>query len=538
MCLIPRVVCKYRNVSAGVRVRIHVLITSVEQVVCRSVFVCAHATKSKRVMILTHFSTATNVYPIASFCQMRANAEKHPGWKVLIVDEHAMRVISSAVGMYDIMERKVTIVESLEKKRASFPDMGAIYILEPSETSVRAMIADFAGTPLYGKAVFLYFLGRLPDALLDQIKRCAPLLKRLKSLVEINIDFLAKEERAFTFDMRDSFAPLYLRKGSTSAELSIAQRLVTVCATLNEYPHIRYKESSGVCNSLASLFKLKMDEFVAQNPSWWYHGGPKKHQAALKERGVLLLLDRVDDPLSPLMHDFTYQAMVHDLLAMEGDRITVQGDTGKETDVLLDEKDSVWVELRGKHIASVIETLSNRIREIMNSNTGSTLNTKAGEGGTMSLSQMAAALKALPEYQEVLSKLSQHMHLSHECMDRFTAQSLLDLADWEQTLATGKDDGGKTPKITDVMDQAENFLLRMKTVPEKLRLILIAAIACQGLRAQDKRRLISAAGLTLRETRSLEALEILGLATLSENDKNRPITGLPKYVSLLCLRAR
>jgi syntaxin-binding protein 1 len=457
-----------------------------------------------------------------------ANAEKHPGWKVLIVDEHAMRVISSAVGMYDIMERKVTIVESLEKKRASFPDMGAIYILEPSETSVRAMIADFSGTPLYGKAVFLYFLGRLPDVLLDQIKRCAPLLKRLKSLVEINIDFLAKEERAFTFDMRDSFAPLYLRKGSTSAELSIAQRLVTVCATLNEYPHIRYKESSGVCNSLASLFKLKMDEFVAQNPSWWYHGGPKKHQAALKERGVLLLLDRVDDPLSPLMHDFTYQAMVHDLLAMEGDRITVHNDTGKETDVLLDEKDSVWVELRGKHIASVIETLSNRIREIMNSNTGSTLNTKAGEGGTMSLSQMAAALKALPEYQEVLSKLSQHMHLSHECMDRFTAQSLLDLADWEQTLATGKDDGGKTPKITDVMDQAENFLLKMKTVPEKLRLILIAAIACQGLRAQDKRRLISAAGLTLRETRPLEALEVLGLATLSENDKNRPITGLPK----------
>lgn len=445
-----------------------------------------------------------------------------------------MRVISTAVGMYDIMERKVTLVESLEKKRAAFPDMAAIYVLEPVPASVRLLVADYTNnSPLYGKAVFLYFLGRLPDSLLGEIKACPALLKRVKCLVEINIDFLAKEERAFTFDMRDVFASSYLRQGNTQSELTMAKKLVTVCATLNEYPHIRYKETSGICSSLALIFKVQMDEFVTQNPAWWYHGGPKKQtQAALRERGTLLLLDRSDDALSPLMHDFTYQSMVHDLLAMEGDRITVQNEAGKETDVLLDEKDSVWVELRGKHIAAVIETLSNRIREIMNSSTGSALNSKpGGNEGTMSLSQMAAALKALPEYQEVLSKLSQHMHLSHECMDRFTAQSLLDLADWEQTLATGKDDAGRSPKVADVMDQAENLLLSMKTVPDKLRLIMIAAISCQGLRAQDKRRLASAAGLTGQEMRTVDALETLGISTINDNAKNRAIAGLPKYVS-------
>lgn len=458
---------------------------------------------------------------------------------MLIVDEHAMHVISTAVGMYDIMERKVTLVESLEKKRAPFPDMGAIYVLEPTAQSVRTLIADFTTTPttkpLYGKAVFLYFLGRLPDNLLEEIKGCKELLKRLKSLVEINIDFLVIEERAFTFDLRYAFSSFYLRQGSAPAELVIAQKLVTVCGTLNEYPHIRYKSESGVCNSLASLFKLKMDEFVAQNPSWWYHGGPqKKDQAAMKERGTLLLLDRADDPLSPLMHDFTYQAMVHDLLQMEGDKITVQNDAGKETDVLLDEKDAVWVELRGKHIAAVIETLSNRIREIMNSSTGSALATKSGnsEGGNLSLSQMAAALKALPEYQEVLSKLSQHMHLSHQCMDSFTAQSLLELAELEQTLATGKDEDGRSPKLNDVMDRTEKLIVKMKTVPDKLRLVLIATIACNGLRSQDKRRLIAAADLSGRDVRTLEALEILGQSTVNDNDKNRTIAGLPGYVRL------
>lgn len=460
--------------------------------------------------------------------------EKHPGWKILVVDEHAMRVISTAVGMYDIMERKVTLVESLEKKRAPFPDMDAIYVLEPTAASVSHVISDFSSKPLYGKAVFLYFLGRLPDNLLNDIKGCKQLLKRLKSLVEINIDFLAKEERAFTFDMRGAFTSFYLRQGSAPAELDIAQKLVTVCGTLNEYPHIRYKNDSAVCNSLASLFKLKMDEFVAQNPAWWYHGGPKNNQAATKERGTLLLLDRADDPLSPLMHDFTYQAMVHDLLQMEGDRITFQNDVGKETDALLDEKDSVWVELRSKHIAAVIETLSNRIREIMNSSTGSTLQNKSGDGN-LSLSQMAAALKALPEYQEVLSKLSQHMHLSHQCMDNFTANSLLELAEVEQTLATGKNEDGKSPKIADIMDQVESLLLRMKNPRDKLRFILIAAISCNGLRAQDRRRLISAAELSVRESKTLEALEVLGLSVANDDDKNRNITGLPGYVAVFCV---
>lgn len=34
-------------------------------------------------------------------------------------------------------------------------------------------------------------------------------------------------------------------------------------------------------------------------------------------RATLLLLDRADDPLSPLMHEFTYQCLVEDLLGIK-----------------------------------------------------------------------------------------------------------------------------------------------------------------------------------------------------------------------------
>lgn len=426
--------------------------------------------------------------------------------------------------MYDIMEKKITLVESLDKKRAPFPDMGAIYLVEPTAESVQKIIDDFSTTPLYGNAVFLYFTGRLPDSLLNQIKMCKQLLKRVKALSEINIDFLAVEQRSFTLDMRETFSSFYLRKQATPAELKIAEKLVTLCATLNEYPHIRYKNSSAICTSLASVFHLKMDEFVSQNPSWWYHGGPQKNQAAKRERGTLLLMDRADDCLTPLMHDFTYQSMVHDLLSMDGDRITYQAESAADPnhteakDVLLDERDNIWVELRGKHIAAVIETLSERIREIMNSSTGSTLGNKSSSGN-LSLSQMAAALKALPEYREVMSKLSQHMHLAHECMDVFRKESLMELSEFEQTLATGKDEDGRTPKLADMIDTAERLLMQMKDPKARLRLILIMTISQGGLRQQDRRRLINIAELSRGDMKTLNSLEILGLSTLASSDK-------------------
>lgn len=460
------------------------------------------------------FATLTTLtFPIfLSFLQ-----DTYPGWKVLILDDLSTRVISSAVGMYDIMERKITIVESLDKKRAPFPDMGAVYVLEPSSDSISKLLQDYEkGKVLYGNAVFLYFLGRLPDNLLDQIKGCKQLLKRLKALSEINIDFLAKEERAFTFDMRDCFNSFYLRKAANAEVRKIADRLVTVCGTLNEYPHIRYKQSSAMSSSLAQIFHKKMDEFVTQNPSWWYHGGPKKGAGAAKERGTLLLLDRADDALTPLMHDFYYQSMCHDVLPMEGDRITFKDESvddpskTEDKDVLLDEKDKLWVEIRGYHIAQVIHTLSERIREMVNSSAGSAFGGKAK--GDLTLAQMASAMKALPEYKEVMSKLTQHMHIAHECMDSLKKDKLMDLANLEQTLATGMDEDGNALKLPDLIDEAEDVIMNLKNVKDRLRLILIITISQGGLRQQDRRRLMNAAELTRKDMRTLNSLEVLGLS--------------------------
>ncbi|CAN0160432.1 unnamed protein product, partial [Ectocarpus sp. 13 AM-2016] len=84
---------------------------------------------------------------------------------------------------------------------------------------------------------------------------------------------------------------------------SIAQRLVTLCATLGEFPHVRFAaDGGGRTEGVARTFQANMEELVSNSPTWTFRG--QDSRASDGGRATLLLLDRADDPLSPLMHEF------------------------------------------------------------------------------------------------------------------------------------------------------------------------------------------------------------------------------------------
>mmetsp|Transcript_25108 Transcript_25108/g.69260 ORF Transcript_25108/g.69260 Transcript_25108/m.69260 type:complete len:723 (-) Transcript_25108:57-2225(-) len=438
----------------------------------------------------------------------QSQRKAHPGWRVLIVDKPSMKVLSSVVGMYDLMEQHISSVESLELKRAPFQNLVAIYILAPTKSSVRRLIQDYEDKSkiLYGDAVFVYFLGPIPKKLLKELTQCSQLGKRIKGLAELNVDFLVREQRAFTLDTKDTFVTLFQGSGIRPVEVKTAEKLMTLCVTLNEYPHVRFKQNSNVCTNVASIFQKTIDEYVGRHPNWWYHGGGNcPSGTAERDRSTLLLLDRSSDCLTPLMHDFNYQPLVNDLLQLDGDKITYKSES-EEKEVLLNEKDKLWGEIRGFHIAKVLDIVSKRIREVTSSST----NNVAGNQ-KVSIGELASVLKELPQYREVMSKLSQHLSIASDCMTELQKRGLMELSELEQQLATGKDEVGRSKKLPEMIEDCEAILLNMKNAEDRLRLVLIVSISQGGLSGNDRDRLLRAAQLGREELQLLESLQQMGI---------------------------
>lgn len=80
-----------------------------------------------------------------------------------------------------------------------------------------------------------------------------------------------------------------------------------------------------------------------------------------RPRGLLVITDRTLDLFAPLLHEFTYQAMVHDLLPLtEGDKVyykvgSYQAQPGKDQEI--SEKDSIWVKYRHLHMKDLLDQL-------------------------------------------------------------------------------------------------------------------------------------------------------------------------------------
>jgi syntaxin-binding protein 1 len=431
---------------------------------------------------------------------------------VLVLDDSATRVISSALTMYDIMERRITLVEQLSRPRQPFKEMEAIYLLSPTAQSATLLLQDFQNEKQskYG-GVHLYFLDSISADVMTLLQGNPLLCSRIRTLKEVHMDFISAESNVFHLDMPRTLGNLFGNPTDTLCPSVMAHKLATLCISLNEYPSIRYLGSSRYAQETATVLNRLLTDFKRTNASTFWTYGDEGHQD--RDRGQLLVLDRSFDPLSPLMHEYTYQAMVEDLLPVrDGGVISYSTETASNTkvekEVILNDSDEFWVEQKYSHIARVIEVVREKMNDIIQNNAGAArLEKQAGQD--MSITDMAEAVKQLPEYRQTVSKLNQHVRIAQQCMDAFGKSDLMEVSQLEQSMSTGVDEDGKEFKGSKLVENLTNVLRKPLGSSMKLRLMAIFVITQRGVSSEDRRQLGMAAGLSGPEQQVLTNFEKL-----------------------------
>lgn len=403
--------------------------------------------------------------------------------------------------------------------------MEAIYILRPTLYTVECLAADFTRVPPRYAAAHVFFTPGLTDDLALKVHNSSA-GRYVRKLDIAWIDYWPVESQIFSLD--DPFA-LELFYNRSCHDLvhkqikRIVNQLVSLCATLGEYPIIRfYKpaetnfEASVLPFMIANTLQEELDSYARHHSDF-----PAANDG--RGRSVFLIVDRSIDCYAPVLHEFTFQAMVYDLLPIkDGIKYTYKVDRptgGEEIEGIISEKDVEWVGLRHLHMQEVIDTLTAKMAELKHQNPHFADNSTAA-----SVRDLQDMVASLPKFMETRDRFAFNLSMATECMTILQEKNLNEIADLEQTVTLGVSADGKRSKT--MADDLIKLLADHKLGNrEKVRLLILYGLHRHGLIEADWQKLKSHAALSDVDIEVIKNMNLIGGTTFKEslNKKSRSL---------------
>nr|CAG4647780.1 EOG090X03QA [Moina brachiata]SVE92924.1 EOG090X03QA [Moina brachiata] len=374
-----------------------------------------------------------------------------PGMKVLLMDRETIGIVSMAYAQSEILQKEVYLFEQIDRSVQGpvMKHMKCVVFLRPSQENIHLLASELK-SPRYG-VYYIHFSGIISKA---SIKLLAESDEQevVREIQEFYADYFAFGPHLFSFNLEKSIIGMEWNPNSLQRT---TQGLVGVLLSLKKYPIIRHQGFSPLAKRLAESLK---DTIVKESALFTFQRGDVAP--------LLLILDRRCDPITPLLNQWTYQAMVHELLTIKNNRVSLVGVPGAPKDlseVLLSaEQDEFYTNNMYLNFGDIGQTIKSLMDEFQ---------AKAKSHQQVeSIADMKAFVENYPQFKKMSGTVTKHVTLVGELSRLVTKHNLLEVSEAEQELACQDEHSQSLQKVRRLvsLDQVRDL--------DALRLVLLYAI--------------------------------------------------------------